>query len=104
MMEIETTSLPEGPPPDVTVTVALLVTVPVNPAMLAVIVAVPGPTAVTAPPGEVTVATDFELVAQVAVPVMSVVVEGWLPWPITPVAVNCAEDPTPVKLTVEGVT
>jgi hypothetical protein len=68
--------------------------------VLAVIVVVPAPTAVTIPV-ELTVATLALLEAQVAVLVMSWLLEGWSPWPMDAVAVSCTVAPG-AKLAVVG--
>jgi hypothetical protein len=60
--------------------------------MLAVIVVVPGPTAV-ARPDALTVATEVALDVHATMSVTSLVVEGWLPWVVVAVALNCAVCP-----------
>lgn len=66
-------------PPPVTVTVAVLDLTPPNPFMLAVMVTLPGATAV-ARPEELTVATAALLELHATWLVMSLVDGGWLPW------------------------
>ena len=105
MMASEARTLDPEPPllPPVTVTaIALLVISPPKPLVLAVIVAVPAATPVTTP-AELTVATAGTLEAQVAVLVMFSLLEGWLPWPMVPIAVSWAVAPAP-RLTAVGLT
>jgi hypothetical protein len=100
-MARETTEDPGAtPPPPDTVSVAEAETTPVYPFKLAVIVVVPAETPV-ATPVALTVATPGTLEVQVAESVRSCVVEGWLlPWPKTPVAVNCAVWPAEIDCVV----
>jgi len=104
MIDREATVDPVVPPPlPVTAMVAaLLVMVPPNPCIVAVIVVVPAPTPVTTPE-ELTVATDVVLEAHATVEVMFSVLAGWLPWLIDPIAVSCVVLLVPID-TVEGET
>jgi hypothetical protein len=99
IMASETSAPPTEPPPvAVTVIVAVALT---DPAREAVIVAVPAPAAV-ASPDEFTVATVGALDIQVAWSVTFEEEDGWLPWLMVPVAVNCTVWPT-TRLSADGV-
>jgi hypothetical protein len=85
-------AIDDGVPPPVelpvTVSVAEEETTPVNPLTLAVMVVVPAETPV-AKPLALIVATPGAVEVHVTESVRSCVLEGWLPWPKTPSAVNC---------------
>jgi len=89
IIDRETTD-PVDPPE--TVSVAVLVMMPPKPGVLAVIVVVPWPTAV-ANPVALMVATLLALDVQLAVAVIFWLVEGWLPCPMIPMAMNCTVVP-----------
>jgi hypothetical protein len=99
MMASEINVPPAVVPPPVAVTVRVAVA-EIDPDMAAVIVVEPAPTAV-ASPEEFTVATAGALDAQVTWSVTFEEVDGWLPWPTVPVAVNCTVWPT-TRLCVAG--
>ena len=93
MIEIDATLLPAVPPAEpVTVRVALELVGPLNARPPAVMVVVPGPTAV-ATPEALTVATEGALDAQVT-PLVRVCVVGCFALPYVPTTVNCAVWPT----------
>lgn len=91
------------PDPPVTVTVTLLVTGPLKPAALAVIVVVPAPTAVTMPVAAPTVATPVMAEVQATWVVMFALV-AWAALPYVPVAVSCKVGPPTTRPFVVGVT
>jgi hypothetical protein len=101
MMASETNAPPAVVPPPVAVTVSVAVAV-IAPDKAAVIVVEPAPTAV-ASPEELTVATAGVVDVQVAWSVTFEEVDGWLPWPVVPVAVYCTVWPT-TRLCVAGAT
>jgi hypothetical protein len=76
-------------PAPVTVNVAELLIAPENPCIVAVMVVVPAESPV-ATPVELTDATACTLDVQVTVFVTLLLLVGWVPCPVTPVAVNCA--------------
>jgi len=78
--------------PPKTVSVAVLAMIPPKPGVLAVIVVVPWPTPV-ANPVALMVATLLALDVQLAVSVIFWLVEGWLPCPMIPMAMNCTVVP-----------
>jgi hypothetical protein len=89
IMVSETRSVPPAPPPGSVITrVALELTGPLNAIALAVMVAMPVPTAV-ATPEALTVATSGALEIQVTV-FVTFCREVWLALPYVPMAVNCA--------------
>jgi hypothetical protein len=101
MTEIDAILLDAVLPEPVTVRVALELVGPLNAIPPAVMVVVPGPTAV-AMPEALTVATAGALEVQVT-PLVMVCVVGCFALPYVPTTVNCAVCPT-VKDCVVGVT
>jgi len=105
MAILETVCVPVPVPvldPPVTVTFAVLVTVPANPCAEAVMVADPALTGVTTPE-ESTAATPTLDEVQVN-PLVTALVVGWEPLPNVPVTVNCAVGPPTVSEAVDGAT